>query len=50
MRSRELQQRAQTMSALVLWDLLQKNILATFHSGNELAGTTIICMVSEFLQ
>jgi hypothetical protein len=31
-------------------DLSQKNILATFHSSDELAGATTSCMVSEFLQ
>src|SRR5262245_30309079 len=27
-----------------------KNILATFHSSDKLAGATTSCMVSEFLQ
>jgi hypothetical protein len=28
----------------------KKNILATFHRSDELAGATMSCMVSEFLQ
>jgi hypothetical protein len=27
-----------------------KNILATFHSGEQPSSTTTFCMVSEFLQ
>jgi transposase-like protein len=45
-----MRERGLSLDHTTIYGSVSKNILATFHSSDELAGATPSCAVSEFLQ